>query len=232
MSHSAEYLIVAGVAWLRRSTEADWAVTFDDRHVRKGRGAWLLDERRAAGELDGLVWDLQLTELAPPFRSPRPFLRPLASSHLETWPALLVTGSLGDRRLDGVPGHRARLWGRRQAENWRWAHATLPDGRWAHALAAKVAGLPTLTQHGSDRGGPGLPISRSTREGTSVRIGPYAVDAEPSSFIGLTYRDPDGSERYCYHSEVAHLRGPGIDVDNAAFEIAGRDKIDGLELHS
>ena len=27
MSHAAEYLIVAGVAWLRRSTEADWAVT-------------------------------------------------------------------------------------------------------------------------------------------------------------------------------------------------------------
>lgn len=39
MSHAAEYLIVAGVAWLRRSTEADWAITFDDRAVRKGREA-------------------------------------------------------------------------------------------------------------------------------------------------------------------------------------------------
>ena len=51
MSHAAEYLIVAGVAWLRRSTEADWAITFEDRAVRKGRGSWLLDERRCVGEL-------------------------------------------------------------------------------------------------------------------------------------------------------------------------------------
>lgn len=149
MSHQAEYVIVASVAWLRRSSEADWAVTFDDGRIRTGRGRWTLEAGRAAGELDGLTWELELEELRPPFRSPRPLLRPVASSQLETWPALLVSGRIGERTLDQAPGHRARLWGRRLAQHWRWAHSSLPDGRWAHALAAKLPGLPVLTQHGS-----------------------------------------------------------------------------------
>lgn len=231
MTHTAEYLVVAGVAWLRRSSEADWAVTFDDRRVRKGRGDWLLEPARARGSLDGLAWDLELVELAPPFRSPRPLLRPVASSQLETWPALLISGTIGERKLEQAPGHRARLWGRRLARHWRWTHATLPDGRWTHALAAKLPGLPVLAQHGSHQGGPGFPLARSAVTGTSWRVGPYTVDADPATFIGLTYRDVDGSAVYCYHSPSGTLRGRGIAATDASYEIASREPLPGLELH-
>ncbi len=230
MSHAAEYLIVAGVAWLRRSSEADWAVTFDDRRIRKGRGTWSLDERHAAGHLDGLSWELELEELAPAFHSPRPLLRPVASSQLETWPALLVSGTIGERTLERAPGHRARLWGRRLAQHWRWAHASLPDGTWAHALGAKLPGLPVLSQHGSDRAAPGFPLARSTKEGTHWHIGPYSIDADPSSFVRLTYRDTDGSEVYCYHSPAATLVGAGIHADDASYEIASRKRLPELEV--
>ena len=229
MSHQAEYVIVAGVAWLRRSSEGDWAVTFDDRRVRTGRGRWALEPGRAAGELEGLTWELELEELRPRFRSPHPLLRPVASSQLETWPALLVSGRIGDRTLDHVPGHRARLWGRRLAQHWRWAHASLPDGGWAHALAAKLPGLPVLAQHGSELGGPGLPLARHATDGTAWRVGPYAVDADPASFVRLTYRDVDGSDVYCYHSPTARLTGPGLTTDVASYEIASRELLPELE---
>jgi hypothetical protein len=230
MSHSAEYLIVAGVAWVRRSTEADWAVTFDDRHIRKGRGTWLLDERRAVGELEGLSWELELEELAPGFRSPQPLLRPVASTQLQTWPALLVSGTIGERTVERAPGHRARLWGRRLARRWRWAHASLPEGRWAHALAAKVPGLPALSQHGSDRAAPRFGLARTTEQGTRWSIGPYSIDADPSSFVRLTYRDRDGFELYCYHSPAATLDGAGIRADDASYEIASRRRLPELEV--
>lgn len=135
MGVEAEYLIVAGVVWLRRSTEAGWAVTFDDMRVRQGRGAWLLERGRAAGELDGLSWELELEELAPAFRSPRPVLRPVASS----------------------------------------------------------------------------------------------VDADPASFVRLTYRDTDGSEVHFYHSPRARLNGPDLAVGDAAYEIASRERMPELE---
>ena len=229
MSHTAEYLIVAGVAWLRRSTEADWAITFDDRGVRKGRGSWLLDERRCRGELDGLAWELELEQIAPSFRTPRPLLRPVASSQLETWPALLVSGTIGRHTIQGASGHRARLWGRRLLTRWRWAHASLPDGRWAHVLAPKVPGLPPLAQHGSDRGGPGLPFARSSSEGTAWRVGPWSVDAPPTSFVRVDYTDVDGSTLHCYHSPAATLSGPGLEVSGASYEIAGRERLRELE---
>jgi hypothetical protein len=229
VSVAAEYLIVAGIAWLRRSSEADWAVTFDDAQVRTGRGRWLLDSGRAAGELDGLAWDLELHELAPPFHTPHPLLRPVASSQLRTWPALAVSGTIGERTLERAPGHRAQLQGRRLAQRWRWAHASLPDGRWAHALAAKLPGLPELAQHGSERGGPGLPLARSSAAGTAWTVGPYEVDADPASFVRLDYRDTDGSAVHCYHSARASLAGPGIASADASYEIASRVRLPELE---
>ncbi len=156
-------------------------------------------------------------------------MRPVASSQLETWPALLVSGTIGGQTIEQAPGHRARLWGRRLLTRWRWAHASLPDGRWAHVLAAKVPGLPPLAQHGSDRGGPGLPLARSSSDGTAWRVGPWSVDAAPSSFVHVPYRDVDGSTVHCYHSPAATLSGPGLDTAGVSYEIAARQRLPELE---
>ncbi len=216
MSHEAEYLIVAGVAWLRKTPETAWAVTFEPPVVRQGIPArWLLSATRAEGEVGGLAWELELEELAPSFRSPHAALRPLASSHLETWPALLVSGRIGERVLSPVPGHRARLWGRRQASAWAWAHGSDPDGRWAHLLAAKVPGLPWLAQYGSDRHPPGLPLARRSVDGTRVRVGALEVEAAGTP-VTVTY----GGGATVRHWQPATLTGPDARFDAAAMEIA------------
>ncbi|HYK06715.1 MAG TPA: hypothetical protein VEW11_02990 [Gaiellaceae bacterium] len=153
--------------------------------MRKGRGSWSPDERRCEGELDGPAWELELEVIAPPFRTPRPLLRPVASSQ--------------------------------------------PDGRWAHVLAAEVPGLPPLSQHGSDRGGPGLPLARSSSDGTAWRVGPWSVDAAPSSFLHVPSTDVDGSTVHCYHSPAATLTGPGLDTAGVSYEIAARERLPELE---
>jgi hypothetical protein len=216
VSHEAEYLIVAGTAWLRRAAERAWAVTFGPANVRSGTAAsWLLSATRAEGELDDLAWELTLEELAPPFRTPHPALRPVASSHLETWPALLVSGRIGERTLDGVPGHRARLWGRRGARAWAWAHGSDADGRWAHLLAAKVPGLPWVAQYATDLRPPGLPLARRSVDGTRVRIGPLRVEAAGEE-VELAY--PEGVT--VRHWQPVTLSGPDASFEAAALELA------------
>ena len=221
MTHEAEYLIVAGTAWLRQSSgpawpTTAWAVTFGPATVRKGTASsWLLSATRAEGELDGLAWELELEELAPSFRTPHPALRRVASSHLETWPALLVSGRIGDRVLDGLPGHRARLWGRRGARAWAWAPGSDAEGRWAHLLAAKVPGLPWVAQHGTDRRPPGLPVARRSVVGIQVRVGPLQVEAS-GELVELAY--PDGVT--VRHWQPVTLTGPDATFASAAMELA------------
>jgi hypothetical protein len=172
-----------------------------------------------AGEVDGVAWELQIEELAPPFRSPHRALRGLTPSGIETWPALKVSGRVGERVLDGAAGHRARLWGRRHPRSWGWAHGSSPDGRWVHILSANVAGLPRLSQHASDRGGPGLPFARAEVAPGRVRVGPFVAEAPPTSFLEVTYHDPDGSPVTCLHSEQGRLHGPGVELSDVAVEL-------------
>lgn len=82
------------------------------------------------GEVDGVEWELEVEEIAPPFRSPHALLRRLSPSGIETWPALKVSGRVGDRVFDGAAGHRARVWGPRHARSWGWAHGSTAGGRW------------------------------------------------------------------------------------------------------
>jgi hypothetical protein len=216
MSHEAEYLIVAGTAWLRRSAGTAWAVTFGPARVRTGAASsWLLSANRAEGELDGLAWELELEELARPFHSPHPLPRRVASSQLETWPALVVSGRIGDRVLDGVPGHRARLWGRRGARAWAWAHGSDGEGRWAHLLVVKVPGLPWLAQHATDGHPPGLPVARRAVTDTPVRVGRLEVEAA-GEMVELDY--PDGVT--VRHWQPVTLSGPETSFDAAALELA------------
>ena len=87
--------------------------------------------------------------------------------------------------------------------------------------------MPRLSQYATNEGGPGLPLARGSAEPPTVRVGPFVVTAQPATFIGLRYRDTDGSTIWCYHSERARLRGRGLDVADAAMEIARRTPIEG-----
>jgi len=220
-------VIVAGVAWLRcvrgapAGEAARWLTTFDGRpEVRTTSIPWeAFGDVPLAGEVDGVAWELELEELAPSFRSPHRALRPLTPSGIETWPALRVSGRVGDRVVDRAPGHRARLWGRRHARRWGWAHGSTADGRWVHLLSAKLHGLPALSQHASDRGGPSLPFARADIRPGRLRVGPYVVEAPPESFVEVVYHDPDGSPVTCLHSEQGRLRGAGIELTDVAMEL-------------
>jgi len=172
------------------------------------------------------------TELATSFETPNRFFRIVAPTHLVTTPALSISGRIGDRVLDAAPGHTARLWGKRHAQTWGWAHASTADGRWAHLLTVLAPPLPRASQHATERGGPGFPIARSRVEPPRVTVGPYVVDAPSETFIGLRYLDTDGSDLWCYHSERGHLRGAGIDMPGAAMEIAVRAPIAGWRVEA
>lgn len=238
MRYETSYVIVAGVAWIRRSRvetsdgridDSTWLVLFDGERPE----AWKAESGGSTierGTVGGIAWDLRWAVLAPPFETPHRLVRSVAPSHLLTTPALSISGTIGDRVLDGAPGHTARLWGRRHARSWGWAHASTADGRWAHLLTASAPPLPRVAQHATERGGPGLPVARSRVEPGRVTVGPYVVEAPVETFVGLRYLDTDGSDLWCYHSERAHLYGQGVDLRDAAMEIAVRDPIEGWRV--
>src|SRR2546425_11707996 len=150
MTYETRYVIVAGIAWIRRTRvgadEHVWLVVFGDGEpqARKGPAGESSTHR---GELDGVSWRLDAESLAPPFRSPHPLLRRFASTQMVVHPCELYTGRVGDRTFERAPGHSARLWGTRNAESWGWAHASDAHGRWAHLLTAALPGLPRLSQY-------------------------------------------------------------------------------------
>jgi hypothetical protein len=149
---------------------------------------------------------------------------------MTTTPAIAVHGRIGDRVLAGAAGHTAHIAGKRHARTWGWAHASTADGRWAHLLSASAPPLPRASQYASEQRPPGLPFARARLEPPRLTVGPYVVDAPVESFVGLRYLDTDDSDTWCYHSEVAHLRGRGADFPGAAMEIATREPIPGWRL--
>ena len=229
MRYETEYAIVAGVAWLRRSQvwtadgrheDTTWVVTFGDGPpvVRRGAGRSI-----DTGELDGLSWELTREALAPSFGTPHRALRRVAPTTVSTVPAVAFSGRIGDDVLDGAPGHSATLTGRRHARSWGWAHASDRGGRWLHLLTAEAPPLPRVSQYANESRAPGLPLARGSVDGTSVTVGPYTATAPRESFIGLRYRDTDGSTVWCYHSEAATVG----EFTGAAMEIAVREPIPG-----
>jgi hypothetical protein len=237
VKYETEYVIVAGIAWIRRSRveladgrvdDSVWVVTFEGEPVARKAPAG--DATPLVGRIADIDWELTLTPLAPAFETPGPGIRRVAPTHVLTTPAVRIDGRVGDRLIERAPGHTARLWGKRHAREWGWAHASTDDGRWAHLLTALAPPLPRVAQHATEQGGPGLPLARGRVDPPSVSVGPYVVDAPPETFVGLRYLDTDGSHIWCYHSERGHLRGGGIDYRNAALEIATREPIEGWRV--
>jgi hypothetical protein len=228
VTYETEYVIVAGVAWIRRTRVGDeehiWLVTFDGepRAWKEPAGERTLER----GEVGGVAWDLTWDVIADPFESPHRLLRRRTTSHMLVYPALAIDGRIGSRVLERAPGHTAKLWGTRHARTWGWAHASTAGGAWTHVLTVELPGLPRLSQHGREGRPPGLPISRGAVEPPRVRVGPYSVEADPASFVGLRYSDTDGSTIWCYHSE----RARGLGGEDAALEIAVREPIPGWRV--
>jgi hypothetical protein len=224
MKYETTYLIVAGIVWIRRTQLGDdatiWVTTFEpEPEVRTADAG---DATIWCGNLGGLSWAIRdHRELAPPFRSPHPPFARIAASKMETSPASLFTGFVAGREFQNAPGHSAVLTGRRHASSWGWAHTSGPDGSWTHLLTAKLPGLPRLSQHGTRARPPRLPFARGSVDPPRVHVGPYTVEADPESFVGLRYTDTDGSTFWCYHSESALGLGPYP----TAMEIATREPI-------
>lgn len=222
--------------------------TFGLDALRTPRNGWPLElgpgalgDTEATGEIEGARWQLTFSAEQQPFAYTRPILSRLGLASTENVvvkPSLAISGVVeidGERHeLDAAPGQQAHLFGRRHADRWGWFHATLPDGRWVEGLVAEVPHLPQIALHSSERGAAnGLPALFRTRREIApgrVVVGPYVVEASRDDFVGVTYRDPDGAEVFCYHAEKAILRGPDGEVRDVALEFGSREKVDGWPI--
>jgi hypothetical protein len=138
--------------------------------------------------------------------------------------------TLGDRKLefDGAPGSQSHRWGARHSVNWTWAHCSdwdrgegVFEGLSAQAALGPVT-APTSTfvflrYAGEDiafnelkwavraKSEYDLPIWTFTAHTDRWKIYGTAL-ARPEQMVQVTYRDPDGSKRYCANSEVSDMR--------------------------
>ena len=185
-------------------------------------GPGRLTDTEASGEVEGARWSLRFDAAERPFvytpalvQQARPRLDGGGGREAGSGRLGRRRGRRRDPRARRRAGQQAHVFGRRHADRWGWFHATLDGGRWVEGLVAKVAGLPRVALHASERGARTACCTSSGLRPSSSRAasasGPYEVQASPSEFAGVTYRDPDGAEVYCYHAERARLRGPGVE---------------------
>jgi len=227
-----------------------------------------LDRDGSAGQVHtengSATWDLQWESREAPF----PFLRPrwqrLSSvANIGAHPALSVSGTVEVNgrvhRLGAAPGGQQHTWGSAHALAWNWGFASGADF-WVDGATSRVrsrlgrvivgtavgarAGAHTFMFNGPvqvlrNRG----PISPDAWRATA-RLGDrtLAVAIKPrlEDLIGVTYDDPRGGSRYCYHSEVADLelrltRGSELLAHvnrpaSAAFEYASETPLAGVPL--
>ena len=165
---------------------------------------------------------------------------------------LAVSGTIRVRdrehQLIGAPGGQQHTWGASHASSWNWGYASGPWGwidgatsrvpsRFGRILAATAVGacvrgdtyrlnslLGALRHPGQ--------ISPDEWRADIGRLR-LSVVARPQDLIGVTYDDPTGTRRICYHTEVADLQltlGQQIVrvEGGAAFEFASEEPLAGL----
>ena len=207
-------------------------------------------------------WDLSWTSRQPPF----PFLQPpwqgLSSvANIGAHPALSVSGTIEvngrTHRLNHAPGGQQHTWGSSHALTWNWGFSSGSD-YWVDGATSRVRSRLGRVLVGTALGagskdhrfmfnGP-LQVLRNRgpispeRWVAEARIGDrvlnVSVKPRREDLIGVTYADPLGGSRYCYHTEVADLemrltRGSETVADvkqpaGAAFEFASEAPLPGL----
>lgn len=132
-------------------------------------------------------------------------------------------------RVDRAPGCQAHLWGTQHAERWAWSHCN----SFHEDSQAVFEALTGQVRVGKKLLRPLTAMSLRLGDGRVLRFnrisqllfnkssyglsgweleghrGHYRVKASlqnrPAEMAGVTYTDPDGSKRYCYHAESADL---------------------------
>ncbi len=201
-----------------------------------------------AGKQGGAEWELTWRRRSEPFAYLDPRFQFLSTvSNIAAAPSLEVSGRIAfgaeEHRLEAAPGTQQHTWGRSHAllQNWACAPGLGDDGagwlagatvrarsRLGRAVGGTALGL-RLAGRSLDFNRP-LQVLRTpghvSAEGwrTDVRHGPLSVNVSVTprrqDLIGVTYTDPDGSRRICYHTEVADLEitlsERGVPVGRAA----------------
>lgn len=209
-------------------------------------------------------WDLRWDSREAPF----PFLTPrwqmLSSvANIAAHPALKVSGTIvingAAHHLEHAPGGQQHTWGTSHALEWNWGFAA-GDDFWFDGATSRVRSRLGRTLLGTAVGahardqrflvnGP-LKVLRtrgamgidawSTQPRLGDRVLRISVDPRRADLIGVTYSDPGGGTRFCYHTEVADFelrlsRGDELLARvhrpaSAAFEYATEAAIPGVPL--
>lgn len=211
-------------------------------------------------------WDLTWTSHAEPFFIPEPaWLKVVSAANFGAQPCLEVTGTIEiggvTFELDRAYGGQQHTWGRRHALEWNWGFAAGLGGRrgeFLDGVSTRVRGPGGVTLGGTALGL--LAGERSVRVSSlpatlrnGAEISPVGWDAKVSDggltaevsirprredLVGVTYADPAGGIRVCYHTEVADLdltlleEGREVFAQRfesaAAFEYASEKALPGL----
>lgn len=192
-----------------------------------------LDRNGCSGELHtergSARWDLRWESREPPF----PFLRPrwqmLSSvANIGAQPALTVSGMIEingrTHRLEDATGGQQHTWGTSHALAWNWGFASGKDfwvdgatsrvrSRFGRVLVGTAIGATIGKELFAFNGpvqvlrnrGPISPDAWTAQAQLGQRILSVSVKPRREDLIGVTYIDPRGGARFCYHTEVADL---------------------------
>jgi hypothetical protein len=178
-----------------------------------------------------LVWEPG-TKAFKAYPAPFYFLPFPKTKFLSPNPVIAVTGELkwGERRyqFDGIPGEQSHVWGRRHAHSWTWGSTTFFAGTEKVLFQGLSARVPLgrkispplslfylrvgdkeysfrqpwqWTKNNSHSSSVRWHFSAETRRQKITGD----VFLKEKDLIGVTYTDPDASQRYCYHCENATL---------------------------
>ena len=231
-------------------------------------GAALLAHDGCSGEVHGergtMSWDLRWDSREHPFPFVRPPWQALSTvANIGVQPALKVSGTIAIdgsvAHLENVPGGQQHTWGSSHALEWNWGFASGPDF-WIDGATSRVRSRLGRELLGTAVGAHirehrfllnGLFQVLGTRGAIApdswsaeARLGPRRLHVEVtprrSDLIGVTYADPRGGSRVCYHTEVADLelrltRGDEVLARvrrpaAAAFEYASESPVAGLPI--